>query len=254
MTEKDKKFYWLKLKTEFMEGNIVDFLMSQKNGANYVVLYQMLCVKTINTKGELATQIGELIVPFDIEKIQRDLKWFDIDTVRVALELYKKLGLVYQQEDGILAITGFEEMVGSETYWTRIKRKEKEIGNELEKIQQPLISNISNLPSNNSNVCDEVISKYNAICTNLSKVIKSTDKRGKAIKAFLKQMTIEEFENACKIANETDFLVGKNEKGWRADFDFIIKPDNAIRIIEGKYGKAKLKPDNQPMETRKGWC
>ena len=79
MAEKDKKFYWLKLKTEFMEGDIVDFLMSQKNGANYVVLYQMLCVKTINTKGELSTKMGELIVPFDVEKIQRDLKWFDIE-------------------------------------------------------------------------------------------------------------------------------------------------------------------------------
>ena len=50
MAEKDKIFYWLKLKSEFMNGEIVDFLMSQKNGANYVVLYQMLCIKTINTK------------------------------------------------------------------------------------------------------------------------------------------------------------------------------------------------------------
>ena len=93
MAEKDKIFYWLKLKAEFMNGEIVDFLMSQKNGANYVVLYQMLCIKTINTKGELATQLGDILVPYNVEKIQRDLKWFDIDTVRVALELFKVLKL-----------------------------------------------------------------------------------------------------------------------------------------------------------------
>ena len=109
MAEKDKIFYWLKLKSEFMNGEIVDFLMSQKNGANYVVLYQMLCIKTINTKGELATQLGDILVPYNVEKIQRDLKWFDIDTVRVALELYKKLGLVYVQENGIIKISNFEE-------------------------------------------------------------------------------------------------------------------------------------------------
>lgn len=246
MAEKDKKFYWLKLKTEFMEGDIVDFLMSQKNGANYVVLYQMLCVKTINTKGSLSTQIGELIVPFDVEKIQRDLKWFDIDTVRVALELYKKLGLVYQQENGILAISDFKEIVGSETYWAKIKRKERDVGNELENVQKPLISNISS--SNNLksiNVFDDVISKYNTICFNLPSVYKLTDKRKKAISAFLKQMTLEEFENACEKANNTPFLIGKNDRGWKADFDFIIKPDNTARIIEGKYHSEEPKNDTE---------
>mgnify|MGYP000051898394 CR=1 FL=1 len=43
-----KRFYWIKLKDSFMNSEVVDFLMSQPNGANYVVLYQMLCLKTIN--------------------------------------------------------------------------------------------------------------------------------------------------------------------------------------------------------------
>lgn len=156
MAEKDKIFYWLKLKSEFMNGEIVDFLMSQKNGANYVVLYQMLCIKTINTKGELATQLGDILIPYNVEKIQRDLKWFDIDTVRVALELYKRLGLVCEQENGIIKISNFEEIVGSETYWAQIKRKEKvalleaeeSVGKNPTDVQLPLISNIYNLISN----------------------------------------------------------------------------------------------------------
>jgi predicted phage replisome organizer len=114
-----------------------------------------------------------------------------------------------------------------------------------------LLSNsLSNsLSDSKSNISDEVISKYNTICTNLSKVLKKTPKREKAIKSFLKEMTVEEFENACKMANETDFLVGKNEKGWRADFDFIIKQDNAIKILEGKYSKGNsLKPHDNKNE------
>ena len=46
-----KRYYWIKLKESFMTSDVVDFLMSQKDGANYVVLYQMLCLKTINTDG-----------------------------------------------------------------------------------------------------------------------------------------------------------------------------------------------------------
>lgn len=168
MAVKDKIFYWLKLKTEFMTGDVIDFLMSQKNGANYVVLYEMLCIKTINTKGELATQIGEVLVPFDIDKIQRECKWFDRDTIIVAMELYKKLGLLYIQESGIIKIANFDEIVGNETYWAKQKRlsnskngEEKEnIGNELEKVQQPLISNISNSKS----LVEEVVNYLNKVC------------------------------------------------------------------------------------------
>lgn len=110
----EKRFYWIKLKDTFMTSDAVDFLMGQKNGAEYVVLYQMLCLRTINTNGVLARQIGEIIIPYDAQKIQRDCKYFSLDTVIVALELYKKLGLVYEQKDGHLKITDFENLIGSE--------------------------------------------------------------------------------------------------------------------------------------------
>lgn len=110
----EKRFYWIKLKDTFMTSDAVDFLMGQKNGAEYVVLYQMLCLRTINTDGVLARQIGEIIIPYDAAKIQRDCKYFTLDTVIVALELYKKLGLVYEQRDGHLKITDFENLIGSE--------------------------------------------------------------------------------------------------------------------------------------------
>ena len=46
-----KRYYWIKLKDSFMSSDEIDYLMSQPDGANYVVLYQMLCLKTINTNG-----------------------------------------------------------------------------------------------------------------------------------------------------------------------------------------------------------
>ena len=77
-----KRYYWMKLKESFMTSDTIDYFMSQPSGANYVVLYQMLCLKTINTDGRLSRQIGEVIIPYDISKIQRDLKWFSADTIR----------------------------------------------------------------------------------------------------------------------------------------------------------------------------
>ena len=110
-----KRYYWIKLKTEFFNQDTIDFLLSQNNGCEYVVLYQMLCLKTANNNGLLSTNVGEVIVPYDVSKIARDTKYFSEDTIRVALELYKQLGLIYEGDNSILQITGFNEMIGSET-------------------------------------------------------------------------------------------------------------------------------------------
>ena len=118
-----KRYYWIKLKESFMTSDAVDFLMGQPDGANYVVLYQMLCLKTINTGGKLERHIGEVIIPYDEAKIQRDTKWFSIDTVRVALNLYKALGLVYQDHDGVLSLSNYENLVGSETDYAEKNRR-----------------------------------------------------------------------------------------------------------------------------------
>lgn len=123
----NRRFYWIKLKSTFMSSDAVDFLMGQKNGSQYVVLYQMLCLMTIHSNGRLERQLGEVIIPYDAEKIQRDTKYFSLDTVRVALELFKKLGLIYQnEEDGCLSISGYEELVGSETQSTIRSRNSRE--------------------------------------------------------------------------------------------------------------------------------
>ena len=111
----NKRYYWIKLKTDFFEQETIDFLMSQKNGCQYIVLYQMLCLKTANTDGELISQVGEMIVPYDINKIVRDTKYFDVDTVTVALELFARLGLIYYGDNKTLKIANYGEMVGSET-------------------------------------------------------------------------------------------------------------------------------------------
>lgn len=126
--ENNERFYWIRLRTDFFSRNDIDFLLSQENGCEYVVLYQMLCLNTANTNGRLESSINEIIVPCDIEKIKRDTKYFNTDTILVALELYKKLGLIYTEKDGILKITEIERMVGSES-GTRaaIKKREQRI-------------------------------------------------------------------------------------------------------------------------------
>lgn len=154
-----KKFYWIKLRKDFMSGDIVDFLMSQRNGAQYVVLYQMLCMMCINTQGALSRQIGELIVPFDTDKIQRDCKYFSRDTITIALELFKKVGLIYEQNAGWLVITGFSDLVGFETDYAIQKRQQRKLpdsaADSIEDCSMDSIGDNSG-DSNEDNVTDSI--------------------------------------------------------------------------------------------------
>lgn len=79
---------------------------------------------------------------------------------------------------------------------------------------------------------------YNSTCVNLPQIQKITEKREKAIDNFLKEFTEEKFEEICRIANSTDFLIGKNERKWKADFDFLMRIDKATSVLEGKYSNS----------------
>ena len=144
-----KKYYWIKLKTDFFDQDKIDFLMGQENGAEYVVIYQMLMLKTAQQNGYLATKMAEVMIPYDVKKIVRDTKYFDYDTVAIALELFKKLGLVYEEDNHIFRLANADELVGSEAGNANAQRQKRF----REKKKQSLLSvTNSNGNSNATNV------------------------------------------------------------------------------------------------------
>ena len=121
----DKRYYWIKIKSDFFDLPTIDWLQDQKNGCEYIVLYQKLCLLSANSSGELVRKVGDMIIPYDIKKIA-EVTRFKFDTVVVAMGLYKKIGLIVEREDGVLVIAGIGEMVGSETKWAEKKRLQRD--------------------------------------------------------------------------------------------------------------------------------
>ena len=76
---------------------------------------------------------------------------------------------------------------------------------------------------------------YNENCPNLPDCKIITDKRKRAIKAFLKQFSRDQFETVCKKANQSAFCCGENDRGWKANFDWLFKPANFVKVLEGNY-------------------
>ena len=101
----------------------------------------------------------------------------------------------------------------------------------------------------------EIVELYNSTTPLLPHVQKVTPKRERAIDTFLKEFTLDEFKRICEIANSSDFLTGNNNRGWKADFDFIMRIDKATAILEGKYGnKTRNSNSNDLKELEEEIC
>lgn len=89
-----------------------------------------------------------------------------------------------------------------------------------------------------------IFEQYNSICCSMTPAKNLTNKRKRAIYRLVKSGydPIELF----RIAAQIPFLCGINKEGWRANFDWLIEPENAIKVIEGNYSKRSA-PPSAPM-------
>ena len=66
--------------------------------------------------------------------------------------------------------------------------------------------------------------------------VKSIDaKRKKAIKARIVQYNKQAIFDVFRSVLDSPFLLGQNDRNWRCDFDWIFKPTNFTKILEGNY-------------------
>lgn len=82
---------------------------------------------------------------------------------------------------------------------------------------------------------NSILENYHLYCDKLPKVVKLSDERKKHVAARFKDFGYEKIIEVLKATGQSDFLSGRNDKAWKADFDWIFNPTNFLKIIEGKY-------------------
>lgn len=126
----NRRYYWLKLQETFFEDDTIDFIESQENGEKYVLFYLKLCLKALKNEGKLIRYVGELLMPYDEVGIAK-LTNTDVDTVRSALFLFSKIGLIKKLDSGEIYLTQINELIGTETAAAQRKRKQRARENAL---------------------------------------------------------------------------------------------------------------------------
>lgn len=86
-------------------------------------------------------------------------------------------------------------------------------------------------------VCGGILKAWNLA---MEQDCKLTDKRLKALKQRLKDpFWAEHWREAIVKATESDFCNGLGDKGWKADFEWFVRPDSVVKLVEGKYENRK---------------
>lgn len=90
----------------------------------------------------------------------------------------------------------------------------------------------------------EVIDGWNALAarTGLAPVRKLTGDRKRKLAARLRDCTFDEFAEAIRAIERSSFCRGQNDRGWRANFDFLLQPSSFAKLIEGHYDDGPQKP------------
>lgn len=118
----NKRYYWLKLPEDFYDDDTIQWIEDQENGAAYVNFYLKLLLKSLSDEGRLIRYVGQRLIPYDVKSLSR-LTNTDTDTVRVALELFVKIGLIERLDTGEIYMSQIDEMIGSETQAATRMRK-----------------------------------------------------------------------------------------------------------------------------------
>ena len=99
--------------------------------------------------------------------------------------------------------------------------------------------------------CQQIVDLYNSICVSFPSVRSLSEARRKAIKARLKNYSLEDFQTVFTNAENSSFLKGSNDRNWSANFDWLIADKNMAKVLEGNYAdKPKRFGRKEPVP---GW-
>ena len=90
----------------------------------------------------------------------------------------------------------------------------------------------------------DIMELYNSLCISLPKIKEVTDKRQDTLRVWWRSgITIDNIKTFFEKVERSDFLTGKTGNFNGCSFDWIIKPANRQKILEGNYD-AKNKSSN----------
>lgn len=245
---------WIKLYRELIDKSIwINSTLEQR-----VILITLLCMANHKPKkwewqgkpyevstGQFITSVQSIIDKCKCKEITRQ-------KVRTALERFKNLEFLTietTKQNSLVTIINWEKYQGADN--SSDQQINQHLTNSQPTDNQRLTTNknvkndkndkniltISNDIVSHTDV-QQVIEMWNELESFgiiSVKRISNGSKRYNSLVARIKQYGLSDVLVAVKNIKQSPFLQGKNGNGWTVTFDWFVKPNNFVKVLEGNY-------------------
>lgn len=244
-----KKYYWIRLKTDFFKSLAMKKLRRIAGGDTYTIIYLKLQLLSADNDGVLYYEGIENTFAEEIACLLDE----DENNVKVTLQFLESVGLLEHKSEDEYLLTEVPFLIGSETDSAQRVRKHREKKKallEAKENEKTLQCNTLVTECNTekrreekrreerekSKVNYELVARmYNDTCVSFPHLTTLSEARKKAIKARLNKYTLDDLQRVFDLAEASDFLKGNNSRNWNATFDWLMKDTNIAKVLDGNY-------------------
>ena len=260
---------WIKVTTDIFDDEKILLIESMPAADSIITIWFKLLVLAGKQNNDGVFLMNSQI-PYTDEMLATIFRR-DLNTVRMALNVFEKFGMV-EIIDNVITIPNWGKHQTLDAYERKKKLDRERIAKK--RAEQKLLIQMSPDMSHDmsptvakSRLAEEdkeedkerevdkkkidydgIKDAYNSLCPSLPAVKSLSDARRKAIKARLNSYTVDDLNEAFMKAEASDFLKGKNDRNWRANFDWILKDANIAKILDGLYDNRQARSQNKAAD------
>lgn len=170
------------------------------------------------------------------------------------LQSEKMLTYKSNSKNTVYTIVNFNNYQEKQEYKNNTKITQKENRNKTKKNQKETNKNDKN-DKNDKNIFNNLsndklfvplIEKWNELPDTISKIstLKKDTQRYKMLSQRINEYGADKVLEAIEQIKRSSFLLGKNDRGWTITFEWFVRPNNFVKVLEGNYIDKKINKGN----------
>lgn len=124
---------------------------------------------------------------------------------------------------------------------TEVTQKNTNKNDKNDKNDKNIFNNLSN-----DKLFVPLIQKWNELPETVSKIstLKKDTQRYKMLSQRVNEYGKDKVLEAIEKIKQSSFLQGNNNKGWTITFEWFVRPNNFVKVLEGNYADKKIQKSN----------
>lgn len=247
---------WIKITTDMFDNRKIKHLRRLPEGNSIILIWVMLLTMAgrCNSGGMIFLTEN---IPYTPKMLADELD-FEENTVILAIQALEQLNMIATNAEGFLLIPGWDEYQNIEGMdkireQNRLRKQKQRENSKLlpdmsrnvtgqsrdshatEEDKEEDIEKDKDKEGEKKEKCQKIVDIFNSLCPSFSKVKFLSDSMISNISNLVERFPESDISTAFQKCEKSSFLKGNNPRKWKASFDWIIKPQNLPKILNGNY-------------------